>query len=201
LAEQLVPDDIVILAEGDRIPADGFLINEAELEVDESILTGESLAVVKKNTESVLLGTLVLSGNGLMRITKTGMQTRFGQIASNLSTIKEDKAPLQKNLDDLGKILSYGAIVVGLLIIPIGIFSGQELVPLLLVSASIAIAAIPEGLPAVVTIAFAVGTNRMAKNNAIVRRMNSIETLGSVQMILTDKTGTIAKIKNASILS
>ncbi len=193
LAEGLVPEDIVILSEGDRIPADGILIEDVELEVDESILTGESLAVIKKKTESLMLGTLVLGGNGIMRVTKTGMQTRFGQIASNLSTIKEDKAPLQKNLDQLGKILSYGAIVVGLSIIPIGILSGQELVPLLLVSASIAIAAIPEGLPAVVTIAFAVGTNRMAKNNAIVRRMNSIETLGSVQMILTDKTGTITQ--------
>lgn len=193
LAEDVVPDDIIILAEGDRIPADGILLDDAGLEIDESILTGESLAAIKKKTDTVLLGTLVLQGNGLMRATKTGLHTKFGKITSTLATIKTDKPPLEQNLDQLGKILSYGAIAVGLLIIPIGIFNKEALIPLILVSASIAIAAIPEGLPAVVTIAFAVGTNRMAKDNAIVRKMSAIETLGSVQVILTDKTGTITQ--------
>jgi len=193
LAEQVVPNDIVILSEGDRIPADGILLDGIELEVDESILTGEALAVTKRKNELVMLGTLVLKGNGLMRVTKTGMQTTFGKIASTLATIKTEQAPLQKNLDQLGKILSYAAIAIGLLIIPIGLASKQALIPLVLVSASIAIAAIPEGLPAVVTIAFAVGANRMAKNNAIVRKMNAIETLGAVQILLLDKTGTLTQ--------
>src|SRR5581483_1521526 len=141
--------DVVVLSEGDRIAADGILLDGIELEVDESVLTGESLAVLKKKNETVMLGTLVLKGNGLMQVTKTGMQTRFGKIASTLATLKTEKAPLQKNLDDLGKMLSYGAIGIGILIIIIGLFSHQAVIPLILVSASIAIAAIPEGLPAV----------------------------------------------------
>lgn len=193
LAEELVPDDIVVLDAGDRVPADGILLDDAELEIDESILTGESLAVIKKNSDTVMLGTLIFQGNALMRVTQTGMQTKFGHIALTLATIKENKAPLQKNLDQLGTFLSYGAVGIGLLIIPIGAFYGQSLVPLILVSASIGIAAIPEGLPAVVTIAFAVGMNRMAKSGAIVRKMSAIETLGAVQIILSDKTGTITQ--------
>ena len=193
LAEMLVPDDVVIISEGDRIPADGILLDGTDLEIDESVLTGESLSVAKKKSEMLFLGTLVLKGNGLMQVTKTGMLTKFGTIASTLGTIKTEKAPLQKNLDQLGKMLSYAAIGIGIFIIPIGLSSGQAIIPLILVSASIAIAAIPESLPAVVTIAFAVGANRMAKSHAIVRKMSAIETLGSVQIILSDKTGTITQ--------
>lgn len=193
LAEDLVPDDIVILSEGDRIPADGVLKEATHLEIDESLLTGESLAVIKKSTDEIYLGTLVLKGQGIIRISKTGMQTRFGQIAQTLSTIQSDKAPLQKNLDQLGKLLSFMALMIALLIIPIGIYHKQALVPLVLVSISIGIAAIPEGLPAVVTIAFAVGAHRMAKQGAIVRKMAAIETLGAIQTILVDKTGTITQ--------
>jgi P-type Ca2+ transporter type 2C len=193
LAEELVPGDTVILSEGSRIPADGELTEATHLEIDESILTGESLAVIKKAKDSVFLGTLATKGNGLLLVTKTGMQTQFGQIAKTLSSIETEKTPLQQNLSQLGKTLSFGALFVGFLIIPIGLLTNRDIIDLILVSASIGLAAIPEGLPAVITIAFAVGTHRMAKKRAIVRKMAAVETLGAMQVALSDKTGTITK--------
>lgn len=193
LAEDLVPDDIVILSEGSRIPADGELVETTHLEVDESILTGESVAVIKKHKDTVFLGTLVTKGNGLLRVTKTGKNTQFGQIAQTLSSIETEKTPLQQSLSQLGKTLSIGALCVGFLIIPIGLLTNRDVIDLILVSASIGLAAIPEGLPAVITIAFAVGTHRMAKRRAIVRKMAAVETLGAMQVALSDKTGTITK--------
>jgi Ca2+-transporting ATPase len=193
LAENLVPGDVVILNEGSRVPADGSLVEASHLEVDESILTGESLAVMKSVNDSVCLGTLVTRGKGHFMVKKIGMQTRFGQIAGTLSTIQSDKTPLQKNLEQLGKLLSVSVIIIGFLIVPIGLYHGELLLPLILVAASIGIAAIPEGLPTVVTIAFAMGAHQMAARGAIVRKMAAIETLGAVQVILTDKTGTITQ--------
>lgn len=192
-AEELVPGDIVVLSEGARVPADGILTELTYLEIDESILTGESLAIIKNNAETVSMGTLVIKGHGHFHVTQTGMQTEFGKIANTLENIEDDKTPLQKHLDGLGKVLSFAALFIGLLIVPIGLFHHQETIPLILVAASIGLAAIPEGLPAVVTIAFAVGTHRMAKKNAIVRKMAAVETLGSIQVVLVDKTGTITK--------
>lgn len=192
-AENLVPGDIVVLTEGARVPADGTLITSSNLEIDEAILTGESVAVAKSKDEQVLLGTLATKGKGHFIVTETGMNTRFGKIASTLTTIKEEKTPLQKSFDRLGKMLSFVAITVGLLVIPVGLFHNMDLIPLTLVAASIGLAAIPEGLPAVITVAFAMGTHRMAKKNAIVRKMAAIETLGAVQVILVDKTGTITQ--------
>ncbi len=193
LAENLVPGDIVILTEGDRVPADGTLFDIQHLEIDESILTGESLSVMKNTADNIYLGTLVTKGKGHFKVSKIGMQTKFGQIADTLSRIKEDKTPLQTSLDGLGKLLSFVAITIGLLIVPIGLFYRESLAPLFLVAVSIAISAIPESLPAVITIAFAVGVHRMAKRGAIVRKMAAIETLGAVQIILSDKTGTITQ--------
>src|SRR5882724_5476251 len=193
MAEDLVPGDIVVMTEGSRIPADGEMLEVANLEVDESILTGESLSVVKQPKDAIFLGTLVNRGNGTLRVTAIGMQTRFGQIANTLKNINDEKTPLQKDFDHLGKMLSLVALLFGLFILPIGLWHHQAFIPLLLVAASISIAAIPEGLPAVVTIAFAVGSNRLAKRNAIVRKMAAIETLGAIQVVLVDKTGTITQ--------
>jgi P-type Ca2+ transporter type 2C len=193
LAEELVPEDIVLLFEGTRVPADGILTNVINLEIEEAILTGESLSVIKKNNDEAFLGTLITKGKAQMLVTHTGMQTRFGQIADTLTSIKDEKTPLQKDFAHLGKYLSLMALFLGFLVIPAGLFYKQELIPLILVSASIAIAAIPEGLPAVIMIAFAVGTRRMAKRNAITRKMAAIETLGAIQYILVDKTGTLTQ--------
>jgi Ca2+-transporting ATPase len=193
LAEELVPEDIVVLSEGARIPADGQLIEVANLEIDEAILTGESLSVEKNIQDKVFLGTLVIRGKGHFRVEKTGRNTKFGQIANTLTTIKEEQTPLQKDFDHLGKVLSFVALFFGALVVPLGLYHQVELIPLALVAASIGVAAIPEGLPAVITIAFAVGTHRMAKRNAIVRKMAAIETLGAIQVVLVDKTGTITQ--------
>ena len=192
-AANLVPGDVVVISEGNRIPADGRLTDASHMEIDESILTGESLAVLKKEGEGLFLGTLISRGHGFMTVESTGKETRFGKIADTLANIEEDKVPLQKSLDKLGKNLSFTAVAAGLLLIPIGIFQGVPTEALILVAASIGVAAIPEGLPAVVTMAYGLGTRRMAKKGAIVRKMASVETLGEVQVILIDKTGTITK--------
>src|SRR3990170_4688412 len=192
-AADLVPGDIVRLSEGDKVPADGKIISDKFLEVDESILTGESLSVIKNRNDTVYSGTLVTKGNSRILIATIGNQTRFGQIAHTLGSVVPDKTPLQKRLDGLAKILSVIILVIAAIIVPVGILQGKEFIPLLLIAVSISIAAIPEGLPAVVTIALAIGTAKMAKRKAIVRRMQSVETLGAVQVIITDKTGTLTQ--------
>lgn len=192
-AVDLVPGDIILISEGDRVPADGKIASNKFLEIDESILTGESLPVIKNINDFVFSGTLVTKGSSHVIIEKIGKETRFGQIAQILAGVAPDKTPLQKRLDGLAKTLSIIILIVALFIIPLGIFQGKEFVPLLLIAVSIGIAAIPEGLPAVVTIALAIGTAKMAKRKAIVRRMDSIETLGAVQVIITDKTGTLTQ--------
>lgn len=189
----LVPGDTVILSEGDRIPADGIFLHHEDLEVDESILTGESLPVAKEQKAIGFGGTLVIKGKGHFTIQKIGMETKFGQIAQTLATLQPDTTPLRKRLDILSKILSLVAIIGAISIIPIGIAQGRELFPLILLAISVTVAAVPQSLPTVVTIALAIGTSRMAKRNAIVRKMQAVETLGSTQILLVDKTGTLTE--------
>lgn len=192
-ASEIVPGDIILISEGDRISADGKIISNKFLEIDESILTGESMSVIKNIDDPVFSGTLVTKGSSRLIVESIGKDTKFGQIAQTLAQVAPDKTPLQKRLDGLAKTLSIIILLIAAFIIPLGIFQGKEFIPLLLIAVSIGIAAIPEGLPAVVTISLAIGTSRMAKRKAIVRRMQSVETLGAVQIIITDKTGTLTQ--------
>lgn len=192
-SNELVPGDVVVINEGERIPADATLIVSHNIEADESLLSGESLPVIKKQNDQVFSGTLITKGKGVILIEKTGLHTRLGQIAETLVGVKSDKTPLQIQLQKLGKTLSVIIFFIALSIIPIGIAQGRTLLPLAILAISIGVAAIPESLPAVVTIALAIGTNRMARKNAIVRKMSSVETLGTTQVLLIDKTGTLTQ--------
>jgi P-type Ca2+ transporter type 2C len=205
-ARDLVPGDIVLLKEGKRVPADCRIIESVNLRIDEASLTGESVPVakhVKPLSEKLPLGdqknmgfmnTLVSYGRGTAIITGTGMQTEFGKIAGLIQEIEQEETPLMKKLERLGSVLGKVVIVIAVLMFGAGfVTTNLEFVDLFLVSVSLAVAAIPEGLPAVVTITLALGMNVMAKNNAIVRRMSAVETLGSTSVICSDKTGTITK--------
>lgn len=189
----LVPGDIVVLTEGERLPADGTILEGQSIEADEAILTGESLPVAKNVGDLLYSGTLLTKGKGLLQVEKTGNATQFGEIATTLAEITTGKTPLQRNITTLGKMLSIAALGIAILIIPVGLLYGHELIPIFLVAMSVGIAAVPEGLPAVITIALAIGTNRMAKRNAIIRKMPAVETLGATQVLLVDKTGTLTQ--------
>lgn len=189
----IVPEDIIIITEGEYIPADGIVITQPEIEVDESLLTGESLPIGKKYKDEVYKGTLLIRGHCRIKVTNIGIQTRLGQIAKILESIEIEKTPLEIRLITLGKIISVIVMLISFLLIPLGIIRHNDIESLILLSISIGVAAIPEGLPSVITVALAIGTNNMAKKNTIVRKMAAIETLGNIQILLIDKTGTLTQ--------
>lgn len=196
-AKEIVPGDIVVLREGDRVPADGKLITDVPIEVDEAILTGESMPVDKIGHGEIYSGTFIVRGRGFIEVTSTGFKTRLGQIAQELSESEKPQVPLAQNLSNLGKRLAFIAIILAFALVPIGLIQGRELNEIVLIATSIAVAMIPEGLALVVTVALAVGSYRMVKRKTIVRKMAAIETLGATNVILCDKTGTLTQNKMA----
>ena len=194
-AENIVPQDLVVLREGDRVPADGKITSGMQIEVNESILTGESLPQEKGKNDTLYAGTFIVRGRAYLSVAEVGFATKLGQIAKDLEGMKKPKIPLVESLNDLGKKLAIGAVLLSFILIPIGAIQGREIRELILIAVSTAVALIPEGLPLVVTVALAVGAFRMAKRKTIVHKMASIETLGATTVILSDKTGTITENK------
>lgn len=192
-AKLLVPGDLVSLREGDRIPADGILLTTVHIEIDESLLTGESMTIEKQVEDKLFMGTFLVQGKGYMKIEAIGFQTELGKIATAIKKIKRPTTPLARDIDDLGKKLAFVGIFLAAILVPVGVLQGREFSQLLLTVVSVAVAVIPEGLPLVVTVALAVGAHRLAQNKTIVRKMSSIETLGATTAVLSDKTGTITQ--------
>ncbi len=204
-AQDLVPGDVILLETGDRVPADARVLRSVNLKVDEAALTGESEAVRKSIApleEDLAIGdrvnmvhaaTAVTYGRGLAVVVATGMATEVGTIATLLETVETGRTPLQQNLDRVGTVLARAAIVLVLVVAGLGLLRGQELVDMLLFGIALAVAVVPEALPAVVTISLAIGVQKMVKRNALLRRLPAVETLGSTSVICSDKTGTLTR--------
>ncbi len=191
--EYLVPGDVVILGEGDKIPADGKMLESNMLKVEESALTGESLPVEKKEKEELFMGTSVVHGSGMFEVTLTGMQTKFGEIAQLSAGEKRTKSPLQKELIRIGVFVTKVTAVICLILFGVGLLRNLSLIDSLLFSVSVAIAAVPEGLPTTITIALALGATVLARKKAVIKKLSSVETLGAVTTICSDKTGTLTR--------
>jgi len=205
-SKNLVPGDIILLEPGDKISADARLISNNNLYINESTLTGESVPIAKNistlsktklsvanQLNMVFSGTIVTQGNASAIITSTGMQTELGKVASLVEQTIETKTPLQKRLTKLGKFIGLIVIAIVALVFIIGILNGQNFHQMFLISLSLAVSAIPEGLPIVITIALALGVRAMIKRKSLIRKLQAIETLGSITVIATDKTGTLTK--------
>ena len=206
-ATELVPGDIILLRTGDKIPADARLIDAVNLKADEASLTGESVPVEKTGKaiageasigdrkNMVFTGTAAVYGRGLAVVTATGMSTEFGKIATMLQAVEKERTPLQINLDQLGKWIAIGALALCFILAGIGVLRGHEVLEMLIWGVSLAVAAVPEALPAVVTISLALGVQRMVQRHALIRKLPAVETLGSTTYICSDKTGTLTEDK------
>ena len=205
-AREVVPGDVLLLATGDRIAADARLIESVNLQVQEAALTGESVAVEKHSgalegadlaigdrRNMVYAGTAATYGRGRALVVATGMATEFGRIARLLETVETGRTPLQANLDRLGHLLARAAIVIVVLIVALGLFRGQPFIEMLIFGIALAVAVVPEALPAVVTISLALGVQKLVKRRALMRRLPAVETLGSTSVICSDKTGTLTR--------
>jgi len=205
-ARELVPGDITLLEAGNYVPADVRLIESMNLKVEEAALTGESVPVQKiddlvleeeaslgDRKNSAFMSTLVSYGRGVGVVVGTGMKTQIGLIASMIQGVETEETPLQKRLDQLGKTLGWAALIICALVFGIGWLRGYDPLEMFIIAVSLAIAAVPEGLPAVVTISLALGMREMVQRNALIRRLASVETLGSATVICSDKTGTLTQ--------
>lgn len=205
-AREIAPGDIILLHAGDRVPADARVIEAINLQAEEAALTGESLPVSKGTADvpeaeatvgdrrnMVFAGTAVTYGRGRAAVVATGMRTEFGKIAEMLETIETGKTPLQVQLDRVGNLLARAAFVVVAIIVGLGLLRGQPFIDMFIFGIALAVAVVPEALPAVVTISLAIGVQRMVKHNALMRRLAAVETLGSTSVICSDKTGTLTK--------
>lgn len=202
-AREIVPGDIVLLETGDRVPADARLIDVSNLKVNEAMLTGESMPVDKhskalreelplaERKNMVHMGTIVTYGRATAMVVRTGMSTDIGQIAASLQEIKPEDTPLQKNISQLSRYIVFIFLSICGLLVVVGLLKGLELFEVFLLAIAAAVSAIPEGLPAVVTVVLAIGMRTMARRNAIIRKLVAVETLGSATVICSDKTGTL----------
>jgi Ca2+-transporting ATPase len=205
-AREIVPGDVILLRAGDKIPADARLIEAVNLQIEEAALTGESVPVEKNTapidkaepalgdrTNIAFAGTAATYGRGKAVVVATGMNTEFGKIARMLQTVETGRTPLQENLDKVGRILALAALVIVAIIVVLGLLRGQPFIEMFIFGIALAVAVVPEALPAVVTISLAIGVQRMVHRHALMRRLPAVETLGSTSIICSDKTGTLTK--------
>jgi Ca2+-transporting ATPase len=193
--QDVVPDDVLRLEAGDRVPADGVLADAHGAMLDESILTGESVPVDKGHDDEAFSGTLLVRGNAMLRVTRTGASSAMGRLATMLGGIEAGKTPLERRVDQLGRQIARWVLGLAAVLGVLGVAAeGLDRAPEMIIFAvALAVAAVPEGLPAVLTVALALGVERMARHRAVVRRLSAVEALGSVTVITTDKTGTLTE--------